>query len=514
MSHDGEGVAPERKTGLIWRGTKYTRGWARRYVTLEIASRRLMYSENERAATKGVMLLKKVTRSAEKNESLTVGNPDLYSFAVDGVDPEGKEICWLLRCDDESSFMSWYQEIRNAIAAHGLCDSVHYGLPRNGLDPRCDLPLANVPPQFLFRFSLLEKAIMYYFGLVSVVKTTSIPEPGVAPAPNSLMYGDYILVLCDKSLYLFNVSADVIRCAPISGLQSIYAGDKCIGLKLQHPQHDILFRTEQAVQIIDILRRTVSVATGSDIDVDLSEETPEGMLTTTDLRLRAYEGYALSVNAPTPKAKLKHALEVYERQTGQKFVYGSAQNPAQVQKQQQHKAEDMDIEDPMAALLMRLKLNQYIVVMQRQHLDLDVLQCMEEADLQSFGITDSEHRRMILDAARNGADSVVQAHAGGGGGGGGGGDDDDDLDIPKKPLAKDDSIALQARKPALVLDDSDDDIIIHMSNKKKVVLDDDDDIVLPKKSGLVLDDSDDDGSSRTLPRGGGGGGVAVVDDDI
>lgn len=488
-------------SGVIFKSTKYSKSWTRRYITLHIPSRRLMYKEAaDKPKAKGVMLMKKIVRSAEKNEALNRTNPDLYSFAVEGVDPEGKELMWLFRCDDEISMDEWYKSIRESIAAHGLMEPVHYGLPSS--DPRCDLPLVTVPTEHLFRFSLLDKAIMYYFGTIRLLKPASVDDA----AGKGLQFSDHILVLCDKNNYIFNFAADVIRCFPVASLEVIRAGDKCIGLKLQHPQHDVLFRTEQAVQIIDILRRTVNVATGSDIDVDLSEETPEAIAPT--MNLKAYDGFQLTVSAPTPKQKLKHALDVYERQTGQKFVYGSAQNPAQVQgKNAHHTADQMDVEDPMCALLMRLQLKQYIVLMQRQHLDLDVLRCMEEADLQSFGITDAEHRHMIITAVRDGADAVVPA-------GSGAYDDDDDVD-GTNARNRAESLPVAPRRAVIILDsDEDDDVPMPALSAKKVQLDDDDDVIVLPKKNVVIDDSDEDLPIKPAGAAAAAAGGIQLDDDI
>jgi hypothetical protein len=461
------------KAGWLDRGTKYTKSWTKRYVSLERAARRLLYAESSEKPAKGILLMKKITRTAEKNEGLKPPNADLYSFAVDGVDPEGKESTWLLRCADLGSFEEWYLAIRASIAAHGLMDPIHYGLPDR--DPRCDLPLITVPVEHLFRFSLLDKAIMYYFGVVQLVR---MPLPGEVPPAGSggLMLADHILVLCDKHNYVFNFSADVIRCFPVAALELIRAGDKCVGLKLQHPQHDVLFRTESPVAIIEILRRTFVVATGQEVEVDSSKSAPEAVAA--QMTLRPYDNFQLNVNAPTPKQKLKHALDVYERQTGQAFVYGSAQNPAQqMSKTSVHTADAMDVEDPMAALMMRLKLSQYIVLMQRQHLDLDVLKCMDESDLASFGIADAEHRRILIEAVRGETSSSSDFGRA------------ESLHVAPAGAAR----AAQAAPPMrarIVLDD-DDDMNLVLPSQRKIVLDDDDIVVLPKKS-VVLDDSDED----------------------
>lgn len=501
------------RCGWLDRGTKYTKSWTKRFVTLERNARCLKYAESDKKAPKGTILMKKVTRTAEKNETLRTGNPDLFSFAVEGVDPDGKDMMWLLRCQDKSSFEEWYADIRASIAAHGLMEPVHYGLPAR--DPRCDLPLITVPVEHLFRFSLLDKAIMYYFGVVQLCK-----PPASSEASGALQFIDHILVLCDKNNYLFNFAADVIRCFPVSALEAIHAGDKCIGLKLQHPQHDVLFRTDAPVAIIEILRRTFSVSTNQDVDVESTDKPPEQIAPT--LSLRSYDGHQLQVSAPTPKQKLKHALDVYERQTGQPFVYGSAQNPAQPKdKNAHHTADAMDVEDPMAALLMKIKLRQYIVLMQRQHLDLDVLRCMEEGDLEGFGIKDARHRQMILAAAQG--QDVEPDHNGGGGGGDDDDQDDDYYDDEEEEedddggrrrravsTLSDDLPVAKPHRPMIVLDDDFDDDIVILPNQKKFDFDDDD-IVLPKKQ-IILEDSDDD--LPIPPKPGAGGKAAVIGDDI
>lgn len=436
------------------KSTKYTKSWSKRFLTLETSSRKLSYGESSQKASKGFIFMTKVTRAAEKNGALKPGNPDLYSFVVEGVKDDGKTEQWALRCPDEPSFCEWYFAIRESIASNGLMDPLNFGLPE--ADPRSNVPFATVPIEFLSRFSLLERAIIYCFA-PATFHSNDPAEPI-----------DQVFVAGDKFLYSFTSQADVTRCVPLTALVKIYVGEMCMGVVVRGHPDFLLKKTPSVVKLCDIVKRTFLAATAKELEIDTSLTQFEQIAA--KLALTVAPDYKLDVHSPTPKLKLKHAMDMYEKQTGQKFTYGAAQAPApSLPKGHEHTADAIDINDPMAALLMRVKLNQYIVPLQRQHIDIDLLSCMEPNDLVNFGINNPAHRDLIIAAAK-GEDPVVAA--------------------PETQPA----FAPAVRQP-IVLSDSDDDDLPMPVPKKLIVLDDDDDLmVMPKANAkqIVLTDSDDD----------------------
>jgi hypothetical protein len=59
--------------------------------------------------------------------------------------------------------------------------------------------------------------------------------------------------------------------------------------------------------------------------------------------------------------------------------------------------------------LTQLNLSQYISIFQKQHVDIDVLECMDESDLYNFGVKDQSHRATIMQALKTAKQSVSQA---------------------------------------------------------------------------------------------------------
>jgi hypothetical protein len=459
--------------GFLEKSGRYTKSWVKRFLIFDATTCQLSYGETQSKMKKG-MTLSKIVRSSEQSPKIVAGSPDLFSFSVEGKTQDGKADMYAIRCPDVTSFTEWFFTIRNALGALGAMDPFNYGLP--DIDPRTNLKLVHVPVEHLYRFHLLDRAILYLFEEVSVHSST-----GGTDSTKEL------LIIGDRYVYLFHFTAEVHRCIPIAHITGVFAGTGCVGLRVKEPQHDVLVvESINASVIADVLASVLAAIPNTEnLTIDTSIANVEGIKE--HLHLQQREAYSLKVMAPTPKMKLKAAMDVYEKQTGQTFIYGSATKPAaKIDKKAVHQSSEaqaeMDMEDPMAALLMRLKLTQYVVMLQRQHVDIDLIACMDAPDLANFGIDDPHHRAMISAAAKG---EPIPTEGG-------------------APAATGSPAAAPAPKPAaprgpITLSDSDDDLPPPkpVAPRPTITLssdDDDDDLpaIIPVKKAIVLSDSDDD----------------------
>ena len=399
--------------GSLEKSQKYIKTWSSRFATFEAPSRKFSYGKSEsKPASGGVMVVKKVYRASEKDPKLNLADADIFSFIVEGNASNGEEEVWRFRSKSMDQFHQWYFTIRHALAASSDMEPFHYGLPLK--DPRTDLQFTIVPPDYLFRFSLLDRAIMYNFQGVKLYCNPDIAEP-----PE-----DVVLVIGDRSLYIFRLTADVHRCVPLVDIRKIYTtGTGLMGLVIPN-EYDILCSYCHPETYTVLLRIQNSMQPST------KERYPPASVDTHDfslaelhrrLNLQPPENYRINLIPPTPKSKLRLAMDLYEKQTGEKFVYGSVIRPPSQQRSQpaspdraaggggeatapKHASagsdEATESADPMAVLLTKLGLSRYFVTLQQQHLDVEILSCMEPDDLESFGVRDPADRTAIVTTAR------------------------------------------------------------------------------------------------------------------
>jgi hypothetical protein len=473
-------------SGFLEKSGKYTKSWVKRFMMFDTEACKLEYGESQQKM-KSAITVSKIVRSSETNAKVVAGSPDLYSFTVEGKLVDGKADTYAVRCPDAASFEEWFFAIRHALGRSGAMDPFNYGLPER--DPRTNLNLVHVPVEHLFRFNLLDRAILYTFQEVSVASSTGNDD------------STELLIIGDRYLYLFYFTAEVHRCVPLTAVKNVYAGSGVIGIQLTEPQHDILIANCLTVaQITQVLMCVLrAIPNSSQFEPNTSIATREGI--EKKLHLSQYEGYNLKVMAPTPKMKLKAAMDVYEKQTGQSFVYGSAAKPAPaIAKNAVHNAPAaIDVEDPMAVLLLKLGMQQYIVQLQRQHVDLGLLSCIDADDLANFGIEVRYHREVIAAGAkgepipqepgasspRGAANPIPQAFVATTAASATPAspiiprtitlsDSDDDLPGPTKP-----SMMPVARPMITLSSDDDDDLPVTVPVAKPIRLDSDDDLPGP-----------------------------------
>jgi hypothetical protein len=392
--------------------------------------------------------------------------------------------------------------------------SQHFGLPAE--DPRNGLAFQDIPTEYLLKFQLLEKAIVYFFARVQV----HLP-PGVGPTGGRTTnpVGDLFLMIGDKSLYVFRPSADVVRCFDPTLVSQVLLVDNYIALKCIAPEHDILIKNTfgRTLELLEVLKKIVHALAGGR---QLVEEPFKGNVDelAAELHMTAYEGAKMNVISPTPKVKLRQALDKYQKSNGATFTQSTAMKGPQKSSSDfaTSKSRELtttfeahvDATDPMVVMLVKIGMPQYVNVLVKQHIDLDMLTCMEPNDLLNFGVKYEAHREQIIKAANGddvgevvaapgGEDDLdVQAPPSGGDAPGSGtsvvvnlDDDEDDLDVqvpgagggaPVVNLSDDDEDDLQVSpmpmRPVITLDsddDSDDDLQVFVQPAAEIIEGDD-----------------------------------------
>ena len=516
------------------RTSKYIRKWAKRFVTFDDESRKISYGM-AKDKLKASMTVTKITRLAELQPVRSTSS-DLYVVHVEGATEDGKPDTWTIRIPDAAKFALWHQTIRNCLAAQGLMDPLSFGLPDE--DPRNGLPFVTVGLEYLHKFSLLEKAIMYYFGLATMHGF----EMGLGTPEHIVMVGD-------RNLYIFRPNADVLRCIPIESISSLKGPadpsnpNSFAVISAQPAEHDVVLKASpDLVKILQIIAdvykgiKNTALPIQNTVPAPTATGTIDEWCESSEVALRPLEGYKMKAMSPTPKSKLKIALDLYQQQHGSMYSRSApkrskADKAAAVAKAAAAAgggggadggaaaggATDA-IDDSLSRMLKRLGLAHYTAALRKQHVDVELLTCMDATDLINFGVKDPKHCEAILEAAAdrdaNGSpseqslaapSSAIPAIGGGLG----------PAAVPQPQGAPQAPQAEPAKKMVIVLDSDDDDedllpIIAGSVNsatafaspasplgeRSVVILDDSDDdlVVAPKpapKPAINLDDDDD-----------------------
>ncbi|CUG87052.1 Hypothetical protein, putative [Bodo saltans] len=411
-------------SGLVERIKKYTKKWAARFCTFDPAARKFTYSESdkENASVKAYLILTKVIRCAELREGLM--GPDVFTMNLEGhLDGDSAKVeQWNMRFPNDEQFESWYEAMRRSLATAGLMEPYNYGLPP--VDPRQGLPFARIPITHLFKFVLLEKAIVYSFTQLRFVDPTA-----VAGATNAL--ADGVLVVGDKLLYLFRPNADVLRCTNLTNITQLHYTKGCttVALTVKAPEADLVIQVPEG---LDVMKHALSVQFramngGKALPVTPIDADKKIEAIAATMRIKPDEGYKIEVASPTAKSRLKHALDQYEKQEGVTFDPNAHRAKKATEKRQNSvglpsgsasptggaaaggggggssSTAGLDTTIPLVRFLVRLGLTQYGAQLLKQHVDMDVLQCMDLVDLETFGVKNKEHGQKMLDSANDAA---------------------------------------------------------------------------------------------------------------
>ncbi|RNE99958.1 hypothetical protein TraAM80_07899 [Trypanosoma rangeli] len=456
----------------------FTKAFKKRYVTFNPEFRRLLYAEEESKPPKGVIIVTKVVRCCQV---MDVKASDLFMLMVDGNQENGKEDQWTLRMPTRDVFDKWYQAIASVCAAAGLMEPLNFGLP--SVDPRTNLPFAQLPLEHLFRFAVLEKAVIHFFATATLV--TSNTGKGNHPVRHHFVVGD-------RAIYIFTHTATILYCSLISNIRRIYQSPEAtfFAVHVKFPEPDIVVKDFlEGAQAAFVLTRLFQVTTGKSLSVlPINVPTAEVLVESEQLRLSGGEGYELHVVSPITKTRLRQMIDA--NKDGKDASDNSGLNTngrGQAKKLDKAFAVEDAVPgstDSLTALLLKIGLSEYAPRLLSRHVDLDVLQCMDVPDLMTFGVSDAVHCQRILDAASqldaaapavggNAAlDVFVPTTANPTGKAAGGvmlSDDDDEIDLSVPP-----------RKGVTLDDDSDEELlppaspVINMAKPPAIIFDDDD----------------------------------------
>eukprot|EP00744_Colponema_vietnamica_P007807 GILI01011183.1.p1 GENE.GILI01011183.1~~GILI01011183.1.p1 ORF type:complete len:506 (+),score=129.96 GILI01011183.1:210-1727(+) len=471
------------------RTSKYIKKWAKRFVCFDDSTRKISYGTSK-DKIKSSMSITKVIRAAEQTQ-VRSDSGNLHAVTIEGTAEDGKPDSWSIRMPDAKSFDLWYTTMRNCLAAQGMMDPLNFGLPTE--DPRNGLSFVTVPLEHLNKFALLEKAILYYFGFA----TMHGYEHHTAPQEHIIMVGD-------RNLYIFRPNADVLRCVPIDSITGLKGPQDATAqgafgvVKVQPTEHDIVIKaTTDLTKILQIIADVYKGLKSTSLAIEFETSGPvDAYVEAKDIKLKPLEGYKMKAMSPTPKSKLKIALDLYQQQHGSTYSRGGKRTKAEKvaavqaagaaaaggslsQEVTAGGATD-NIDDSLSRLLARLRLSQYGPVLRNQHVDVELLSCMDAADLNNFGIKDPKHCEAIVSAA---ADHELNGTP---------------VDKPMTPppgtsqnMSPAGSFASPpgspTRKMVITLDSDDEDLMPVMNNSVSVASP-----LATTSTVVILDDSDDD----------------------
>ncbi|KAH9593161.1 Sterile alpha motif domain [Trypanosoma melophagium] len=347
-------------------------------------------SSDDRKPTKDVLIITKVIRCCQVME---VKTSELLTLMIDGNHEDGREDQWTLRMPSRQVFDEWNEILWNACAAAGLMEPYNCGLPP--VDPRTNVSFAQVPLEYLYKFAVLEKALIHFFVPVTLL------TPSLKKDSHS---GQHILVVGDKPIYIFNQAALMMYCSLISHIRKIHHGEDAtfFAVQIKSPAPDIVVKDfSEGVQLASILSRLFEVTTGKRLNImPINVPTAELLVDSQQLSLIGDEGYKLKAVPPGTKMLLRQAIDAIREATGgvsDKSEKQQSQDMGEVTSALDNT--DIDSSDPLTKLLHSIGLPQYRPTLLNQHVDLDILQRMDASDLMTFGVTNESHCHRILNAA-------------------------------------------------------------------------------------------------------------------
>eukprot|EP00759_Apiculatamorpha_spiralis_P053803 PhF_6_TR640/c0_g1_i2/m.892 len=170
------------------------------------------------------------------------------------------------------------------------------------VDPRTELPIIDVPPEYEKSFSDLQGTVMHFFCSV-----------GKYNAKGTLQ--TRILIISDTTIYLCLETGSIVRCALVGQIQEIILSKpNVMAIKMLPPEYDIMMRflkTEQRQNAFDILRTIYWEQMGH--TVQSSETFIDPGAAAGQLRLEKPKDYTLRVDPIKTKKALAHIVEVHRQ---------------------------------------------------------------------------------------------------------------------------------------------------------------------------------------------------------
>ncbi len=219
-----------------------------------------------------------------------------------------------------------------------------------------------------------------------------------------------VAFVSDKAFYLTKPNSEVTRCFKIADIKKLITNAKVRGpneelwlvVKMAPPEYDIQIANPNIEALIQCLLAIYTYLTrGKELPVEQQKE-PK------DAQLDRPKGFEMVMVIPTTKDQLKKALDVFAAKHGIQFADGSAPAaggaPKAVAPAPAKTAADNKVAprtDPLGAFLLLSGLEQYYAQLYKQNVDLDVIECMDDADIKTFGVANPAHIATIRQNIRN-----------------------------------------------------------------------------------------------------------------
>eukprot|EP00760_Papus_ankaliazontas_P011351 PhM_4_TR14729/c0_g1_i1/m.12380 len=390
--------------------------WNVRYFTLKGLELSYKESADPHATNAGTgdvrasMMLQSVTRTAEKS------GIDLLGLVVEGVAPApnggtATTIKWQLRAKDVPSLSHVYELLQACLVHWGRMESVNMGLPPE--DPRMGLPFVDVPLEHLSRFSLLGRAVMYFFDDVTEYYLNPSSSSSSSTI-SSIQHENRVCVLSDKFMYLCTPYSDIARCIRLTDIDTVYYAPPRVGVRTTRIEnvkdYDLLLETKSGERARDLVQAMCVVYSyitqGAQLPVVEDVAPSELGKDRAALDIVRPIGWVLRMALPTSKKNLSRALEVFK----DKQLTNTLSALENLTPEQRHEHHDqiqsltqaveyqlqldaaMAVPQnlPLGKLMCLLRLPHYYHHLMEHEVDWDVLKIVEKEDLEGFGVASQD----------------------------------------------------------------------------------------------------------------------------
>lgn len=419
----------------------------------------------------------------------TISRPDESNCVVFGGKNEELQVRFL----DSKSAEAFVGSVQAAMSAAANKQKAK-SLPV--IDPRNGLKFVDVPAEFASKFANLEKSVLYWFANVKKFGTPST-------FTRKMTIEERVGFCSDKAFYMTKQNSEITRCIKIGKIEKLSTNVDVTGnpndeffvnIHMNSPDYDLCFSSPQLESLLHCFEAVFAqIHCGKKLPVARVKS-----LSDVDLKLERPSNFSQTMVVPTSKEQLRKALEEFEKKNGIKFTKtGSAEarrsETASVTSQQAPPPEEPSQSDPLGCFLNAVGCGKYFIPLYKQNVDFDILECMDETDLRTYGISSNQDIQAILKGIQDESlmssvrTTVSQARSGWA------------KMTPADPRPAAGAVptsqapgeTLQQKSSEINLDSDDD--VLEVKPQFQVVLDSDDDLDLPpphQKIAVILDDDD------------------------
>lgn len=343
------------------------------------------------------------------------GQPPTLKIVVTNVArPEPNLITFISKTAEELTLKAanndvadeWYAACRGFLEKSGILEPKNAGLPAN--DPRNGLKFVDIPGGFIANFSNLERAVLYWFDSIKKFGAVNV-------LTKRHKIEDRVGFLGDKAFYVTRPNSEITRCIKVEKLACLYTNagtsslpqgqDPFLVLKVPHPEYDLCFESAQVLQLVKGLKAVYrQVTRGKDLRVCNVSSYSEAAVA---LQLERPDAYEMTMVVPSTKKQLRRGLEKYYQQRGLPMPTAQpspdrprssptptdgngGSSPASVAQKDEEaeRVPAVPMTDPLGCFLTLVGLPHLYLTLYKQHLDLDLLDCLDETDFKNFGVTE------------------------------------------------------------------------------------------------------------------------------